>query len=338
MPSIRRPGHRGRPASRANRGIPPIAGRRFSRSLCGLNLDQNHIRFTRFGGSWLRLGLAALAALGGLLLAGGAAADGGRTNFTCDTLHAPSAGATYRDFSVVGDCSITAEAITVTGNLTVSNHATLTIQDDGTINVGRNVSLNRGGISLFGKGTMHVGRNVSINQSVFNIGTSSYYEPITLTIGGNLRIHTGDFNDAEMNSTYTLEIDGNVTAVNPYNINILAGAYIPGMTAPSDVEIHGATTIRNDHSVFNVGGGTFGPITVRNINDVHAGVDILGATITGDLIVRNNHDFGTFLQGNTISGDLECTGNVPAPTNVAYLGGPIPNIVAGAETGQCVGL
>jgi hypothetical protein len=59
-------------------------------------------------------------------------------------------------------------------------------------------------------------------------------------------------------------------------------------------------------------------------------VEVDGNTITEDVELNNN---GTVeVEGNTIGGDLNCAGNGTIGND------GFPNIVTGAETGQCVGL
>ncbi len=64
-------------------------------------------------------------------------------------------------------------------------------------------------------------------------------------------------------------------------------------------------------------------------NHLDAGLDVEGTSGTGPF----PEDSRAEIEGNTIGGDQESSGNVPAPSNDGQ-----PNTATGTRTGQCVGL
>jgi hypothetical protein len=58
---------------------------------------------------------------------------------------------------------------------------------------------------------------------------------------------------------------------------------------------------------------------------------VTGNTVGGTVTLTDNYGRPLLVEGNTIAGDLDCEGNIPAPE-----GGD--NSVDGTVAGQCVGL
>jgi 5'-nucleotidase len=95
--------------------------------------------------------------------------------------------------------------------------------------------------------------------------------------------------------------------------------------------------------------GTVGPVIVGDgtascpRNDISGGVYLDGNhsveldtnRVNGTVVVTNNSGspLAPVVAANQITGNLDCTGNVPLPTNEGR-----PNAVLGARTGQCASL
>ena len=77
-----------------------------------------------------------------------------------------------------------------------------------------------------------------------------------------------------------------------------------------------------------------GTVTVQNNS---AGVELVQNQIQSNTYVNGNSGVGSYpddkapeIEANTITGDLSCASNSPAPTNDTH-----PNNVSGNRSGQC---
>ncbi|WP_344441679.1 Ig-like domain repeat protein [Kitasatospora nipponensis] len=77
-----------------------------------------------------------------------------------------------------------------------------------------------------------------------------------------------------------------------------------------------------------------------SLSNNRGGAELVGNHIGGTLVVQGTTGTGPFpedsraeIEGNTVGGSLNCSGNVPAPTNDGH-----PNTVTGARQGQCSSL
>jgi hypothetical protein len=151
--------------------------------------------------------------------------------------------------------------------------------------------------------------------------------PGHLTVGGNL-IVGGDagftfspFCDCEGGPS-TFSVGGNVVADHPRYVAV-------GGTIRGNVNITGAIG-GAEVSTAQIGGNvvvedTTGSLVLVALNTVAGQVQILNNTLLG---------FGfNIVEGNTVTRNLTCLGNSPAPINQG-----IPNTVSGRVVGQCVGL
>jgi hypothetical protein len=237
-----------------------------------------------------------------------AAADGGGS-FTCDPAHLPANGAVYRNVTVAGECLVSGIAFTITGNVTVTSTGELDIRDNGHVSIHGNLADN---------GFVHV-------------ATTAPASPASLVIGGNVAVVGGDLStdefDPEATSPVTLQVAGNFSAVDAQNIRLVSDK-VDG----SVIGIAGHSEIVGGSNQITLGGGTFGPVVIRNVNDALP-ISIEVNAFAGSLTLTNNTDAFNGIDANRISGNLSCDGNTPPPTNQG-----LPNDVAGHESGQCIGL
>lgn len=246
----------------------------------------------------------AVAALG----VSSAAADGGGS-FTCDSAHPPANGAVYRNVTVAGECLVRGIAFTITGNVTVISTGDLDIRDNGHVSIRGNLT----------------------DSGFISVDTTAPGSPASLVIGWNVAVLGGDLGtdefDPEATSPITFQVAGNFSAVDAQNIRLVSDK-VDG----SVIGIAGHTEIVGGHNQITLGGGTFGPVVIRDVTD-SLPVSIEVNTFAGSLTLTNDTDAFNGIDANSISGNLSCDGNTPLPTNQG-----LPNTVAGHESGQCVGL
>jgi uncharacterized repeat protein (TIGR01451 family) len=147
------------------------------------------------------------------------------------------------------------------------------------------------------------------------------------TVGGGITVSAGSTAVITNSTVYA------ITASNP------AGVTLCGSTARSNVNISGATgfvligdpgddgcaanTLQGSLTVSNGQGGT-----EVGQNRIYGTVTLTSSAGTGPFA----DDVGVEVEGNTISGNLNCYSNTPVVTNDHQ-----PNNVSGARNGQCAG-
>ena len=118
--------------------------------------------------------------------------------------------------------------------------------------------------------------------------------------------------------------DANVTG----GIRVLSGASL----VASNSSINGGLESKGAE-VVQLFGSTVNGMT--RITETTGDLTFAGATFNGSLILLDNEvgDYGVVLAGNTIKGELSCSGNSP---DVSDMGAP--NSVRGGKSGQCSSL
>jgi hypothetical protein len=146
-----------------------------------------------------------------------------------------------------------------------------------------------------------------------------------LTVTGNFSIEPGG--SLVMDDLGFLTIDGNLTATNASTITLESGSLI----------VHGNITSVNSNvvDIFTTGFSTIGGnVTIVGSSGT---VFVAGATIGGNVtVVDNTTTTGAnsdTIGNNSISGNLVCVNNTPAPTNQGA-----SNKVGGNRVLQCAGL
>lgn len=269
--------------------------------------------------------LLALAGVGGLVLfAGAAGATAGSSAFTCSggTLLAPQVipSGTYKSVTVSDGFCVMQGTYTITGGLTVDSGAFL----DAAV--------------FFGFPPYDYGApcNVFVNVS------------------GGVRVGQGG-------ALYF----GNGAGTGCPSSNDVVNGGIVASNADS-VVVHG-TTVNGGIAVQGGGGGTdcqstdsspFAPYTDIEDSQVNGGISVTGLSTCWTGIIRNTVKGTVSVNNNTmgdpdaieigindIRGTIACSGNALAfpgpggvPTNSFDGSPPNPNVVTGAETGQCAGL
>lgn len=243
-----------------------------------------------------------------------AARASGPANFTCDGTHLPANGATYNNFEVTGICTLENLSFTVNQNLEV---------------------VPGGGLNVRGNDQIVVHKNLTTDDGIVSIGAATLDSPTSLTVDGSVSdtgadFYAEDLSSGEHTSPVTFLVGGNFTANHVFNIRL---ANFGGGPFASVISVAGHTTISDVHSGITLGAGTFGPITIRDINDTFTTVDIEFNKVNGTMDVSGNTDLATAIVGNQISGNLTCDGNSPPPIDDGF-----PNTVFGLKTGQCAEL
>jgi hypothetical protein len=99
-------------------------------------------------------------------------------------------------------------------------------------------------------------------------------------------------------------------------------------------EVNGGLSLEGGHGFFSVleDSTVRGGVSVSGYSAVFLGLfrnTISGGATVNNITLSDQLDIG----GNTISGNLACSGNSPPPHNEGQ-----PNSVTGSETGQCAGI
>jgi hypothetical protein len=199
----------------------------------------------------------------------------------------------YVDLTVSGSCTITSGTVTVRDALTVTGSGSLSNDPGTSLVVAR-------GVSLQSQSTLQV-TNAQVHGGVQgNLPTTVQFD--SSAVSGGIHVVGGVVLEVS-NST----VSGNITQRR--------------MASPGSSQV--------DHSSVS------GDIDIANGN-VRAGAAVLDNNVTGSVRVSRLGSISylpSTISGNTITGNLACRGDDPAPTN-----GGAPNKVARSELAQCVGL
>ena len=209
------------------------------------------------------------------------------------------ASGTYNGLIVTGNCTIPNGAtVTVDGNVTVADGAVLYAVTMSTVNITGNVKVGRG--AIFGLGC-----------SFFIPGCEDFAGASTWTVGGNIVA-----NQPKTMYLDFIRIHGSVISV---------GGGDPSLNFPiKDNTIDGNVTVLGWQGLW------FGVIR----NTVGGSVVLLGNRAS-DTSEEPGSD-STEVVTNTISGNLICLFNTPA-AQIGDTGGS-PNTVGGHKIGECAGL
>jgi len=242
------------------------------------------------------LSLGAVVALTALAAAGSALA-GNHARATCPG--GDIASGTYDGLFVTGDCTIpSGAAVTIDGNVTVADGASLNAVTMSTVDITGNVRVGRGG--TFGLGC-----------SFFIPGCETFAGVSTWTVGGNIV--------ASQPKTLYLDfstIHGSVLSI---------GGGDPSLNYPiKDNTIDGNVAVLGWH------GGWFG--LIRN---TIGGSVLLLHNRAADTSVLPGSDSSEVVT-NTVSGNLVCLLNTPA-AQIGDSEGAV-NTVGGHKIGECAGL
>jgi hypothetical protein len=150
-------------------------------------------------------------------------------------------------------------------------------------------------------------------------------QTITGTHNGNLRVTSGVtcLDGAQVNGGVTVTAGGSLVASNS-SINgglVSAGADVVQLF---NTTVNGETHIAGTTADVTTAGNTFhGSVTLSGNNQVQA----------NDQFFEFGYEYGPILSGNTVNGDLNCTGNsAPARDFEA------PNTISGEQGGDCAEL
>ena len=126
-------------------------------------------------------------------------------------------------------------------------------------------------------------------------------------------------------------ISGSLTATNPGSLTVC------GSTVGKNLNVSGATgfVLLGDPGDDACAGNTFkGTVT---LSSNASGVELARNQISNNTYVNGTSGTGLFpedsraeIEGNTITGNLSCTGNSPPPSHDTQ-----PNTVSGTRSGQC---
>jgi hypothetical protein len=192
-------------------------------------------------------------------------------------------------------------------------------------------------------GTISDGRTINSNLVV---PPNAFCTLTNVTVTGNVQVGVAATLSVFPDPGQAVTIDGNITAsqcniVEMININGTGVTLVEGnMNIQSckngsgsgyqgpDVTIGGNFVCANTPFCGAQYGVVRGNVTVDN----NASADVMGNQIDGNVNVSGNINVIT-VAGNTISGNLKCQNNNPAPSN-----GGSTNTVSGNKTGQCANL
>ena len=153
----------------------------------------------------------------------------------------------------------------------------------------------------------------------------------TTTVLGNITIQQGATFLADCSNPFVVQclvVDKNIVATNANSIVLGEGVTVDG-----SVSLSGSAGVAK----ITIGSTAVGPTIMGNLSISGANTDFIGigpSQINGNVVLFNNTAIEIFLlNGNTIAGNLVCSANAPAPTNIRS-----PNTVGGSKTGQCAGL
>ena len=170
---------------------------------------------------------------------------------------------------------------------------------------------------------------------------------LTGTINGGLTV-TGStcLTNARVNGATTVRPGAALSVSNSTLNGSLTSTNAAAITICASTVGHGATSIvgttgfvllgdNGDDGTPACAGNQFAGSFTLNANTGQA--EVGGNTFRGSLTINNTSGVGpdlettaTEIEGNTITGSLSCTGNVPPPTNDGQ-----PNNVNGSRLGQC---
>jgi 5'-nucleotidase len=259
--------------------------------------------------------VAAVTALG-LLLAGSDVNAAGPPPFQCTT--------TVSNETINGTLVVPANAfcslnnVTVNGNVQVEPGGTLSVEP-GTFNPTSTSSTINGNITVASGGTLNVGPGIGQKATINGNITTNGCKTVALdpfqgivSVEGNVNLQncTGNTNGTSGAQIGLLNGSGGMITIGG---NFTCSGNLGGCVAQNSV-IHGNVTVDNNSNNYSVSG-----------DQVNGNVTING----------NKGPEGFFVSNNTISGNLACTGNSPAPS---LGGGGSSNQVEGHKTGQCAGL
>ena len=199
---------------------------------------------------------------------------------------------TYLGLTVVGSCTIPSGTVVVRGGLVVTRASALWSLSGATLAVSGGVTLQAN--SSFITSSARVDGAIQADNPTFLLIGSS-------TLGGAVRVVGG------------IEIDIRSSTLN-------GGFSQEQMGSPSNTTV-AQSVVRGGISVTN--GGIRGGVSLL-LNRISGGARIVN--------IRSRNDMSSTIAGNTIAGNLVCSGNEPAPTN-----GGVQNTVSGQTIGQCAG-
>ncbi len=184
-------------------------------------------------------------------------------------------------------------------------------------------------------GTQLLGLTVKSGESICITASGQVFVFVLVRSGGALHINGG-----AVHGKVTVEpggslfmtggrVDLNITAVQAAAVRICGAQYLGFGVSISDTA---SRVVFGDGTTACPGSSLNNGVTLsKNLKGLVLG----GNKLQGTIAVKDNKGFGTGLgskieiDGNQISGRLECSGNVPAPTNNGH-----PNTVSGTRTGQ----
>jgi len=222
------------------------------------------------------------------------------------------AAGTYDDISITSFCAIRSDA-TVNGNVMV---------DSGTFLFLRGATIG-GSVELGSSGVMHAFFS-TINGNIEAGDNSRIFLRGGNFVGGAIMANNCTL--VQMSGLANGEtINGNISLDGCDSISI------------RNRTIGGTLNIAATLSITRVGDSVVGGnIEVTNSDGFY---HIFGNSVGVNMEIKNNIITGTFFPNdatvglNTISGDLQCSGNVPPPMTLIGL-----NAVSGTKDGQCAGL
>lgn len=213
---------------------------------------------------------------------------------------------TYHSLTVTGVCLLpNAGTVNVQGGLTIAPNAVLNAITPATINVSGGIVVEPGGSLLLGCSPA-IGCDVTTNDHI--TGGIRADQPLAMllhsnTINGGVSMHGGG---------------GGVSCVPNPILSQAAGFPAPPFTAFEDNHINGAVSVSGYQSCW------FGFIR----NHDHGTVTLVNNTLFDPDAME--------IVTNTISGNLVCSGNSPAPQVGDSEGAP--NVVTGQKLGQCANI
>ena len=162
---------------------------------------------------------------------------------------------------------------------------------------------------------------ISSGQSVCITSTGDVKGPITIQNGGTLSILGGTVGNGTGNNGNNGNDKGNITVQNGGTLIVQGGTILGSITSTG---AKGITICGAQVTGMTISGST-GAVLVGNPTSCAANAIKATATFTGNAAAVT-------VGGNTITGNLACSGNTSTITNASK-----PNTVSGSRTGQCAG-
>ena len=253
-------------------------------------------------------GVLAAAGLAGAFVLAGPMPAAAAAGYTCSggSSSSPSIipAGTYSSITVTGFCAPDTGTVTVLKSLTIAPGAAFDSQDaSSTVTIGGSVDVQRGGLLALGCGPSFdtpcpEGSGVASNDTIHgNLGSQGATLLILHfdTIGGNVGVQGGG---------------GGLTCDN-----------LPSIPTPPYIDFDSNT----------IGGNA----SITGLRTCWSGFS--NNSIGGNADYTNNQTLipdGNFVGGNTIAGNLSCSGDSPPP-HLSDVG-PVPNSVTGHTSGQCL--